>query len=140
MTAFAMTSAVAAEAFRIAPGDTNYFAVLFDPTAENFSHIAVVEIFTRGGATPPNTHARAHEFFYVLAGEGTATCGGVTKKIGKGDAILVQPGHEHIITNTGAGKLYTLTLMLPNEGFSELIRNGEKVTLDAEDRAVLGAP
>jgi hypothetical protein len=29
--------------------------------------------------------------------------------------------------------------MTPNEGFAELIRNGQPVELDAEDRAALGA-
>jgi len=43
----------------------------------------------------------------------------------------------HVIRNTGAGKLYTLTVMTPNEGFSELIRSGEPVRLDAQDLAIL---
>ena len=29
--------------------------------------------------------------------------------------------------------------MAPDEGFADLLRSGERVTLDAEDRAVLGA-
>ena len=43
--------------FRIAPGDTNYFACLFDPVADGVSFTLVVEIFAPGGSTPPNTHA-----------------------------------------------------------------------------------
>jgi hypothetical protein len=42
-----------------------------------------------------------------------------------------------VIENTGASKLYTLTVMTPNEGFSELIRGGEAVELDAEDISIL---
>ncbi|MDL4915209.1 MAG: hypothetical protein QRY16_15925 [Enterobacterales bacterium endosymbiont of Blomia tropicalis] len=34
----------------------------------------MVEIFKVGGATAPNEHAAAHEFFYVLYGEGIARC------------------------------------------------------------------
>lgn len=136
---FTLTQATTAEAFRISPSDTNYFAVLFDKTQGDVDSIFVVEIFTVGGATPPNTHAHAHEFFYVLEGEGRAICDGVARPVKRGDAVLVRPGEEHIIENTGAGKLYTLTVMTPNEGFSELIRRGERVELDDEDRRVLGA-
>jgi mannose-6-phosphate isomerase-like protein (cupin superfamily) len=125
------------EARRIAPGDTNYFALLFEPEADGIDPVCVVEIFTVGGATPPNTHRYAHEFFYVLAGEGVALCGGESHSIAKGDALMLRPGAEHIIKNTGDGKLYTLTFMVPNEGFAELIRAGQPVPLDEEDIAVL---
>lgn len=122
---------------RIAPTDTNYFALLFDPEADGIEQVCVVEIFTVGGKTPPNSHERAHEFFYVLAGEGIARCREVARRIGKGDALMLRPGAEHVIENTGDTKLYTLTFMVPNEGFAELIRAGEELTLDEEDRAVL---
>lgn len=125
------------EVRRIAPADTNYFVLLFDPEADAIDPVCVVEIFTVGGATPPNTHRHAHEFFYVLAGEGIARCGDSVRPIAKGDALMLRPGAEHVIENIGAGKLYTLTFMVPNEGFAELIRAGEPVALDDEDIAVL---
>ena len=56
-----------------------------------------------------------------------------------GDALLVKPGNEHVIRNTGAGKLYCLTVMTPNEGFAELIRSGEPVELDDEDSGFCAA-
>ena len=138
MIGFSKESAVRAQAFRISPADSNYFAVLFDPEKDGIANVFVVEIFTPGGATPPNTHHRADEFFYVLHGEGIARCGDTETSIKAGDAMLVRPGGEHVVRNTGAGKLYTLTVMTPNEGFAELIRNGEAVMLDDEDRRVLG--
>ena len=46
-------------------------------------------------------------------------------------------GQEHVVENTGPEKLYCLTVMVPNEGFAELIRNGAPMTLDAADRAVI---
>jgi mannose-6-phosphate isomerase-like protein (cupin superfamily) len=125
------------EVRRIAPADTNYFALLFDPEADGIEPVCVVEIFTVGGKTPSNSHSRAHEFFYVLAGEGVAYCGADARPIAKGDALMLRPGAEHVIENKGAGKLYTLTFMVPNEGFAELIRAGEPVELDEEDRRVL---
>ena len=97
----------------------------------------VVEVFAVGGRTPPNSHVRAHEFFYVLHGQGRALCGGRCALLRRGDALLVRPGVEHVIENTGPGKLYTLTVMTPNEGFAELIRGGERIELDADDIRVL---
>ncbi|MCC8953908.1 cupin domain-containing protein [Bradyrhizobium sp. Pear77] len=135
--AFGIAQLARAKAFRIAPNDTNYFAILFDHTTDQIDNIFVIEIFRPGGATPPNEHAIAHEFFHVLHGEGLASCDGRTVPIRKGDSLLLHPGSEHVIENTGAGKLYTLTVMTPNEGFAELIRGGEPVELDAEDIRVL---
>jgi mannose-6-phosphate isomerase-like protein (cupin superfamily) len=139
MIAFGKETAAAAKAFRIAPNDSNYFAMLFDPEKDGIRNVFVVEIFQPGGATPPNTHNDADEFFYVLHGEGVARCGDVETPIKAGDALLLKPGNEHVIRNTGAGKLYCLTVMTPNEGFAELIRRGQPVELDEEDRRVLAA-
>jgi mannose-6-phosphate isomerase-like protein (cupin superfamily) len=123
--------------FRISPNDTNYFACLFDPIADGVSFTLVVEIFNPGGRTPPNTHADAYESFFVLAGTGIAMAGGKTMPIGPGDAFVLRPGVEHVVENTGPKKLYCLTLMTPNEGFAELIRNGTPVELTDEDRDVI---
>ena len=134
---FSVADISQARAFRISPTDSNYFVMLFDKDTDEIDNIFVIEIFKVGGATPPNEHAAAHEFFHVLHGEGVARCDGKTRPIRKGDSLLLHPGSEHVIENTGAGKLYTLTVMIPNEGFAELIRNGTPVPLDAEDRALL---
>ncbi|HZU63953.1 MAG TPA: cupin domain-containing protein [Novosphingobium sp.] len=137
MDHFVARSVADVAAFRISPKDTNYFALLFDPEGDGIEPVCVVEIFNVGGRTPPNSHAIAHEFFYVLHGQGMAHCAGASRAIAKGDALMLRPGAEHVIENTGATRLYTLTFMVPNEGFAELIRAGEPVALDAEDLAVL---
>jgi mannose-6-phosphate isomerase-like protein (cupin superfamily) len=126
-------------AFRISPGDTNRLALIFDPVGEATSFVACVEIFDVGGRTPPNAHARAHEMFFVLKGEGVAHADGTAVPIRAGDSLLVPPGATHVIENTGSTRLYTLTVMVPDEEFAALIRRGTPVELDAEDRAVLGA-
>jgi len=125
-------------AYRISPGDTNRLAIIFDPVGEGTSFIACVEIFDVGGRTPPNAHLRAHEMFFVLKGEGLAQAGDRTVPIKTGDSLLVPPGSTHVIENTGRRRLYTLTLMVPDEEFAALIRRGTPVELDDEDRAVLG--
>lgn len=123
--------------FRIAPGDSNYVACLFDPVADGVSFTMVVEIFEPGGRTPPNTHQMAEECFFVLKGSGKAYADGAEMPVGPGDAFVLRPGVEHVVVNDTAGKLYCLTFMAPNEGFAELIRSGIPVQLTAEDIAVI---
>jgi hypothetical protein len=72
--AFSVADLAKAKAFRISPADTNYFVMLFDEETDKIDNIFVIEIFRTGGATPPNEHAAAHEFFHVLHGEGVARC------------------------------------------------------------------
>ncbi|MBD1869244.1 cupin domain-containing protein [Cyanobacteria bacterium FACHB-471] len=125
------------QAFRISPHDSNRLAIVFDPTIANMSLTYCVEIFDVGGKTPPNRHQLAVEMFFVLKGEGLATCDGKTVSIRAGDSVLVPPTGTHVLENTGSDRLYTLCIMVPNEDFAELIRSGTPVELDAEDMAVL---
>jgi mannose-6-phosphate isomerase-like protein (cupin superfamily) len=126
------------QAYRISPRDTNRLAIIFDSTTANTSLTCCVEIFDIGGQTPPNRHQWAVEMFFILKGEGVAICDGKKVPIKAGDSLLVPPNGIHLIRNTGKNRLYTLTIMVPNEDFSELIRSGIPVELDAEDMAVLG--
>jgi mannose-6-phosphate isomerase-like protein (cupin superfamily) len=125
--------------FRIQASDSNKFAMVVDPVADNTSFINVIEIFDIGGRTPPNTHQVANEGFYVLHGEGVAIAGAQRLALKKGDSFLVRAGQEHVVENTGATRLYCLTTMVPNEAFAELIRAGVPDRLDPEDLAVLEA-
>ncbi|NJO43990.1 MAG: cupin domain-containing protein [Cyanobacteria bacterium CRU_2_1] len=125
------------QAYRISPQDTNRLAIVFDSTSANMSLTYCVEIFDVGGKTPPNRHQMAVEMFFVLKGEGLASCDGKTASIRSGDSLLVPATGTHVIENTGAGRLYALCIMIPNEDFAELIRSGTPVELDEEDMAVL---
>ena len=125
------------QAYRISPQDTNRLAIVFDPVVANMSLTYCVEIFDKGGKTPPNRHQLAVEMFFVLKGEGIANCDGKVVPLQAGDSILVPPTGTHVIENTGDGRLYALCIMVPNEDFAELIRSGEPVELDEEDMAVL---
>jgi mannose-6-phosphate isomerase-like protein (cupin superfamily) len=123
-------------AYRISPSDTNRLVLVFDP-ADGATFLFAIEIFDVGGKTPPNVHHVAQEMFYVLHGEGIALCGDERVRIRTGDSLLLQPGTMHVVENTGTTRLYCLTLMVPNEGFAELIRSGTQVPIDDEDWAVL---
>lgn len=134
---FSQETIETAKAFRISPNDTNYFAILFDSEKDKINNVFVIEIFATNGATPVNTHSHATEFFYILSGEGVARSGDSEVQLKQGSALLLYPGAEHAIYNTGCKKLYCLTVMTPNEGFAELIRQGTPVALDEEDLAIL---
>ena len=138
-----MTTAIAKtaanyEAWRISPDDSNRLAIIFDPDRDGAAFIAAVEIFDVGGKTPPNQHEIGQEFFYILAGEARAVAGDITVDLRAGDSLLLKPGTTHALENTGAGRLYCLTMMVPDDQFTALIRNGVRAELDAEDMAVLG--
>lgn len=124
-------------AFKISEKDTNYFACLADPVAEGVPFTFIVEIYEKGGATPPNTHTGAFEFFYILHGTGKGYCDGVEVDLAKGSCLLLPPGKEHIVKNTGEGRLYAFCAMVPNEDFAEMIHNGIPWELDETDIAVL---
>jgi mannose-6-phosphate isomerase-like protein (cupin superfamily) len=123
---------------RISPADTNKFVMLVDPLVDRTPFVSAVEIFEVGGRTPPHFHATAYEMFYVLSGSGLCRCDdGSVREIVQGDALVLPPGREHVIENTGTGRLYCLTVMVPNEGFAEMIRNGQPMDLDDADRAIV---
>lgn len=121
--------------YKISPGDTNKFVLLCD--REQVPFVSVVEIFDVDGKTPPNEHAEAFEYFYVLAGEGKALVGETEVDIRAGSFFVVPPGNNHQVTNTGATRLYVLTTMIPDEKFSDLIKNGPSANLDEEDLTIL---
>ncbi|MBD2512466.1 cupin domain-containing protein [Nostoc sp.] len=125
------------QTYRISPDATNRLAIVFDPATVNLSVTYCIEIFDVDGKTPPNRHLFAVETFFVLKGEGIAICDGKEVVIRSGDTLLVPPTGVHEIRNTGSERLYTITVMMPNENFAELIRSGVPVKLDAEDLAVL---
>ena len=125
------------QTYRISPHDSNRLAIIFDSTNANTSLTCCIEIFDVGGQTPANRHQFAVEMFFILKGKGIAICDGKTVNIKAGDSLLVPPTGTHLIRNTGENRLYALTIMVPNEDFSELIRRGVPVELDAEDMTVL---
>ena len=125
------------EVFRITPQDTNKMAVIADPIRDRVPFVAIVEIFEPGGKTPPNTHLDAYELFFVLKGSGFAYCDGKKFPVNPGDSFVVRPKNEHVVENPNPEPLYCLTVMMPNEGFAELIRSGLPEKLDAMDVAAI---
>ena len=125
------------QTYRISPNDTNRLAIVFDPDSANDSLTVCVEIFEVGSETPPHRHNFAVEMFFILKGEGIAVCDGKETSLHSGDSVLMPKTGTHYLKNTGNERLYALCMMVPNEDFSELIRNGIPATLDEEDLKIL---
>lgn len=126
------------QAFRINPSDRNRLAIVFDPADSNISLAVCVEIFEEDAGTPLHRHTMAAEMFFILKGFGQAFCDGKAISIQTGDSIMVPPNGMHEIRNLGPGRLYALCIMVPDENFIALIRNGIPAELDEEDMRVLG--
>ena len=125
------------QAYRISPEDNNRLAIIFDPSNADNSLTVCVEIFDVGSATPPHRHNLAIEMFFILQGEGLAMCDGKEVPLHSGDSILMPKTGTHYLKNTGSTRLYALCMMVPNEDFSELIRNGIPAALDEQDLIIL---
>ena len=139
MIKFSFENAATAKAFRISPGDTNYFVLLFDREKDDIDNIFVARSSPKAARRHRTSTPMPMSSSMCSRVCGNARCDGKTMPIKRGDALLLRPGSEHTIENTGPGKFYTLTVMTPNEGFAELIRGGQPVDLDEEDLKALGA-
>jgi mannose-6-phosphate isomerase-like protein (cupin superfamily) len=137
---FRLLPAAVPVAHRITAGDTVRLAVLAGP-GDGIEHSVVFEVWDPGGTQPLNSHPASTETFWFLRGAGRAESDGVATGVRAGQLLVLPAGSRHRITNTGAGRLYAITTMLPDEGFAALIRRGPLAPLDDEDLAVLaGAP
>jgi len=123
---------------RISAGDTVRLAVVRPPTtADDFS--VSFEVWDPGGAQPPNTHPTSTETFWFLQGEGVAVSDGIELTIRAGQLLVLPPGSVHHIRNTGSGRLYAITTMLPDHGFAEFVAAGPRAGFADEDLALLRA-
>jgi mannose-6-phosphate isomerase-like protein (cupin superfamily) len=44
-------------------------------------------------------HPVAEEIYYITSGEGVMTINGASRRVGKGDAIVIEPGDVHKFLN-----------------------------------------
>ena len=75
--------------------------VLQDPTLHpDRLRLHISEIAPGTSSHPPHTH-QGVEAFYVLAGEGEVEIEGVKYPLKTNEAIVLNPGIQHGLTNTG---------------------------------------
>jgi mannose-6-phosphate isomerase-like protein (cupin superfamily) len=120
---------------RISAGDTVKIAVVRPPAGPDDLSVSF-EVWDPGGSQPPNSHPRSLEVFWFLCGEGIATSNGVEQPVRAGQLLALPAGTVHHIRNIGPGRLYALTIMVPDDGFAELITSGPPDALDDDDLAI----
>jgi mannose-6-phosphate isomerase-like protein (cupin superfamily) len=123
------------EMHHISQGDTVRLGVLAGPEISPVT--VILEAWDVAGAQPPNSHPHSTELFVILRGEGVAHCDGHEVTVQAGDTLVLPQSSVHYISNTGDGRMYSITLMSPDDGFADLVRRGPPAEADDEDRAVL---
>ena len=124
------------EGYQFSETDRCRFAILVDPAHAGRSLTVFLEIHEPGDLVPLHAH-RAVETFFVLRGQGIFHCDGEEVIIRTGDCLMIPPRGKHDFSNPGPGRLYLLTVMVPNATFVEQVRAGIPAPLDAEDLQVL---
>lgn len=66
-----------------------------------------------GQAAEYHLHRTSLEIYYILEGEGLMEIDEERQKVTRDQAILIQPGSKHRITNTGDGQLRLLCFCYP---------------------------
>ena len=66
-----------------------------------------------GAANLAHRHPEAEEIYYVLSGRGSMTVGEETREIGPHHAVLIPPGTDHGLVNTGDEPLVFLCCCAP---------------------------
>ena len=94
----------------------------------------VTSVIRQGvGALPGAATVLTVDSLSALGDRGRPALTDVSLQVKAGESFIVRPGHEHEVINIGTDKLYCLTVMLPNEDFAELVRNGFRVPLTQDD-------
>jgi mannose-6-phosphate isomerase-like protein (cupin superfamily) len=66
-----------------------------------------------GGATTAHLHPIAEELYFITRGTGLMRLAGEERAVGPGDCIVIPPGAEHKLRNTGAEPLELLCCCAP---------------------------
>ena len=88
------------------------FALLINQEKDPRLSVSMLEI-AAGVEIPIHTHETQADSIYVLSGEGEAYLEGAWRKIRSGDYILIPPGEEHGVRNTGKDPLRLFIVHAP---------------------------
>lgn len=116
--------------FKPPNGDRNRIALVYDGSTQELPFTFALEIFQPGHRTPPHMHAKSHELFFILKGDGEAYCEGSERvAVAPGDLVIMPPGRLHGIDAGASEPLFCLELMLndAHANFGEFVRSGEDV-------------
>ena len=77
-----------------------------------------------GGETAEHHHPRAEELYYFVAGQGRMRLGGREADVGAGDCVVIPPGTNHKLWNTGPGRLVLLCCCAPAYSDDDTVMTG----------------
>lgn len=86
------------------------------------------------GEVGAETHKNVEQVFFCVAGSGEANYGGTKSKFGEGDVLVVPPGTNHNIENTGDEPLKFFTSYSPPNHLPDVVhRTKADADADVED-------
>jgi mannose-6-phosphate isomerase-like protein (cupin superfamily) len=95
--------------FRLTETNTNYRKVLFTGARSQL----VAMSLPPGESIGRERHDRVEQTLVILSGSGEAVLDGKRTGVGRGDVIVVTPGTEHDLVNTGSAPLKLFTTYTP---------------------------
>jgi mannose-6-phosphate isomerase-like protein (cupin superfamily) len=98
-----------ADLFQATEANTDYRRVLFTGTR---SQLVVMSI-PPGESIGREKHERVEQMIVIVGGSGQVTLDGRRTNVGGGDVIVVTPGTEHDLRNTGRTPLQLFTTYVP---------------------------
>jgi len=73
---------------------------IVSPSNSRAKKISMADIIIPAGVeVKRHHHPVAEEIYYITAGEGVMTINGASRRVGKGDAIVIEPGDVHTFVN-----------------------------------------
>jgi len=73
---------------------------IVSPSNSRAKKISMADIIIPAGVeVKRHHHPVAEEIYYITSGEGIMTINGASRRVGKGDAIVIEPGDVHTFVN-----------------------------------------
>ena len=123
------------QAWRFSENDHCRLALLRE--GDGAGSTVFLEVHDPCDRVPPHSHHHAAEFFFVLRGQVIFHVGDRAIRARGGDFVSVPEEAVHDLENPGPERLYLLTVLSADEGFSKTLRHGIPTPLDPTDLAVL---
>lgn len=120
-----------ADLFEATETNTDFRRVLF--TGQR-SQLVVMSI-PPGESIGAEKHAHVEQTLVILRGSGQAVLGGRRENVAEGDVIVVTPGTEHNLVNTGTTSLQLFTTYVPPNHIDQRVhRTKRDAERDVEDQ------
>ena len=77
-----------------------------------------------GGETAAHYHPEAEELYFFTAGRGRMRLGDVERDVTAGDCVVIPPGTDHALVNTGDAPLVLLCCCAPAYSHEDTVLTG----------------